>query len=262
MPITPPPHVMATLQSQVQVLAQVDIYLAPKPSTDLALIIFPGGGYRHLAAHEGRDYAEFFQAQGISSFVLHYRLGSEGFRHPAMIEDALAAIETVRKRANDFGINPHKLGIMGSSAGGHLVAHSLVSYRFYERDVCLRADFAILCYPVISMLEHIHQGCLENLLGANPSLELIKTVSPEIHVDETTPPCFIWHTLEDGSVAVEHSLLWAKALRDKRRSFELHLYSKGRHGLGLNSDLAWEQACLRWLSILDQDLLDQGLTER
>ncbi len=228
---------------------KIDMYLAAENPSKTGIIIFPGGGYRNLAEHEGKDYAEFFQQHGISSFVVTYRLGSNGFKHPAMLEDALAAIETIRKRATEFGIKT--LGIMGSSAGGHLSAHTLVANQKYKSSVSLKPDFAILCYPVITMSgTYAHAGCRENLLGDGATKSQQVEVSAEKHVNESTAPCFIWHTVEDAAVPVENSFMFAQALREKGIPFELHVYPKGRHGLGLNTDFHWYEDCLRWLSEL------------
>jgi len=229
---------------------QIDVYLASEPKTDIGIIILPGGGYRKLAEHEGKAYAEFFQQHGISCFVVNYRLGPQGFKHPAMLEDALAAIETMREKSTELDIK--KLGIMGSSAGGHLAAHSITAYQTYSSPYTLRADFAILCYPVVSMSnEFTHAGSCEHLLGSTASTELKQATSPELNVSTSTPPCFIWHTLEDASVAVENSFLFAQALRDKGCSLELHIYAKGPHALGLKSEFTWYEDCLRWLKTLD-----------
>jgi acetyl esterase/lipase len=229
---------------------KIEAYLPSQGTrTDIGIIIFPGGGYGGLAAHEGVGYAEFFQKKGIASFVVEYRLGKKGFRHPAMIEDALAAIETVRKQAKEFGVDPHKVGIMGSSAGGHLTAHTVTSYGEYSIE--LRPDFGILCYPVIEMAgAYGHVGSRNNLLGENASRELRLSVSPELKVTPETPPCFIWHTVEDPVVPVENSLLFVSALQKNGVPYELHVYPKGRHGLGMKSGYGWEEALVRWLNEL------------
>jgi acetyl esterase/lipase len=236
---------IATLEpSTTNAVPTIDIYLPDQNPDNLGIVIFPGGGYRMLAEHEGKGYAEFFQQQGIAAFVVHYRLGSEGFRHPTMLEDALAAIETIRKKYTFT-----KLGIMGSSAGGHLAAHTSVSCKNYQSSVSLRPDFTILCYPVIAMSgEFAHVGCQENLLGNNPSKVLLNETSPHLHVDKDTPPCFIWHTVEDAAVPVENSFIFAQALRKNKVPFELHVYTKGRHGLGLNASFNWAEDCLRWVT--------------
>ena len=229
---------------------QIDCYL-PQPglATGAAIVIFPGGGYRGLAAHEGPGYANFFAQHGYTCFVVTYRLGVDGFRHPAMLEDGLAALETVRTHAADFNVDPQRIGVMGSSAGGHLAAHTLVAHGQYESAVPLRPAFGILCYPVITMQgEHAHAGCRTNLLGENAPETLAQSVSCHEHVTVQTPPCFIWHTWEDAAVPVENSLLFASALRKNGVPFELHIYEKGRHGLGLGAEFAWSTDCLRWLN--------------
>jgi acetyl esterase/lipase len=235
--------------SSTRASPQIDVYLPESNPGGIGIIILPGGGYQRLAEHEGKGYAAFFQQQGIAAFVVNYRLGPAGFKHPAMLEDALAAIETIRTRYTFT-----TLGIMGSSAGGHLAAHAMVAYRAYESRMSLRPDFAILCYPVITLEGNFaHQGCREHLLGLNPSEGLLEETSPQHHISENTPPCFIWHTLEDAAVPVENSLLLATALRQKGVAFELHLYTKGRHGLGLNTSFRWADDCLRWIQEITQE---------
>ena len=233
---------------------RIESYLpSPDRRNGIGLIIFPGGGYGGLAEHEGKGYAEFFRNEGICCFVVSYRLGSQGFRHPAMLEDALSALFTIRKMADSVGMNPAKIGVMGSSAGGHLTAHSLVSYDSYKSSISLRPDFGILCYPVIAMSgDYCHQGSRANLIGRNPSEELIREVSCDELVTPHTPPCFLWHTYEDAGVPFENSLLFAAALRRNAVSFELHIYHKGRHGLGLNADFSWANDCLRWINDVTQ----------
>lgn len=221
---------------------------APAQHNGHGLVIFPGGGYGALAPHEGKDYAEYFAAAGYTCFVVTYRLGTEGFRHPAMLEDALAAIGTVRARASEWGINPQRIGVMGSSAGGHLAAHSSTAYGRYPGGNSLRPDFTILCYPVIQVRgPYAHTGSRERLIGAEPSEELLAEVACVDAVTPQTPPCFLWHTVEDAAVPVENSIDFAQALRRNNVPFELHIYQKGRHGLGLNTELDWATNCLRWV---------------
>jgi acetyl esterase/lipase len=227
---------------------KIECWVPQDIQNGIGLIIFPGGGYGSLAEHEGKGYAEYFSQRGVACFVVRYRLGSEGFQHPAMLEDAFAAISTVRGSASDFHLDPHKIGVMGSSAGGHLAAHSLVASRQYESEIPLRPDFGVLCYPVItSSGEFCHKGSIANLLGETPSPALLEEVSCEKRVTRDTPPCFIWHTAEDGGVPAENSMMFASALRRHGIPFELHVYAKGVHGLGLNASFPWAEDCLRWL---------------
>lgn len=226
----------------------IECWIPEENHTGIGLIILPGGGYGGLAAHEGAGYAEHFSKAGIACFVVSYRLGSAGFRHPAMLEDALAAIYTIRSNASEYGVDPDRLGIMGSSAGGHLTAHTLTAWHQYESKISLRPDFGILCYPVITSTGiHVNKGSIRNLLGEDPSASLLDEVSCEKRVSANTPPCFLWHTGEDAGVPMENSMLFASALRRHGVAFELHVYVKGRHGLGLATTFPWEADCLRWM---------------
>jgi acetyl esterase/lipase len=218
------------------------LYL-PKPdkSSGAAIVVCPGGGYGALASHEGLDYALYLNQQGISAFVLKYRLGSHGYRHPRMLEDAQRAIRFVRARAADWKVDPKRIGIMGSSAGGHLASTALTHFDNGRADAAdpierqsSRPDIGILCYAVITMGPNTHQGSKENLLGKQPSPDLLDLLSNEKQVTRDTPPCFLWHTLEDQAVKVENSLDFAAALRQRGVPFDLHIYQKGRHGIGLN----------------------------
>ncbi len=214
-------------------------YLPSQPN-GTAIVICPGGGYGGLAPHEGRDYALFLRDRGISAFVLKYRLGSKGYRHPAMLQDAARALRYVRANAKQYQINPAAIGIMGSSAGGHLASTLLTHFDAGNpqaadpiEKVSSRPDFGILCYAVITMKELTHGGSRKNLLGDNPSPELIQLLSNELQVTDQTPPCFIWHTWEDKSVKIENSLNFAAALQAHKIPFDLHIYQKGGHGIGL-----------------------------
>src|SRR5258708_6458810 len=226
-----------------------------------AIVICPGGGYGMLASHEGADYARFFNEQGIAGFVLKYRLGSGGYRHPVMLQDAARALRTVRARATEWKLDPKRLGIIGSSAGGHLASTLLTHFDQGKPDaadpierVSSRPDLGILCYAVITMGRFTHQGSKNNLLGKNPSDDLVSGLSNELRVTKDTPPCFIWHTWEDPAVPVENSLQFAEALRKAGVPFDLHIYQKGNHGLGLGSNKwdpehrhPWTADCEFWL---------------
>jgi len=212
----------------------------PSNAVGTAVVICPGGAYAGLAQHEGKDYALFLNKYGITCFVLKYRLGTHGYRHPAMLQDVQRAIRMVRYNAEKWKINPQKIAVMGSSAGGHLASTALTHFDDgnpnatdpIERVSC-RPDLGILCYPVITMGENTHQGSKNNLLGKNPDPELVKFLSSELQVKSNTPPCFIWHTWEDKGVKVENSLDFAMALRKAGVPFDLHIYQKGPHGMGL-----------------------------
>lgn len=226
-----------------------------------AIVICPGGGYGGLADHEGQDYALFLSAHGIASFVLKYRLGSQGYRHPSMLQDVSRAIRTVRARATEWHIDPARVGVMGSSAGGHLASTVLTHFDTGKADATdpiehagSRPDFGILCYPVISMQPDLtHSGSRQNLLGDSPPQSLVDNLSNEMQVTPQTPPCFIWHTYEDNAVKVENALAFATALRKNGVPFDLHIYQKGAHGIGLQDKPPfphphpWANDLLFWL---------------
>ena len=229
-------------------------------ATGAAMVICPGGGYGGLAQHEGKDYALCLNQHGITAFVLKYRLGSSGYRHPAMLNDAARALRLVRAKSAEWKIDPRRVGIMGSSAGGHLASTLLTHFDAGKSDAddsverkSSRPDLGILCYTVITMGERTHQGSKNNLLGKDPSPELVKLLSNELQVTKETPPCFIFHTDEDTAVPVENSLAFAAALRRAGVPFDLHIYQKGRHGIGLADQPPfehphpWANDCFFWL---------------
>lgn len=223
-------------------------------ATGAAVVVLPGGGYGGLAQHEGRDYAEWLNSLGIHAFVLKYRLGPHGYRHPRMLEDAARAVRLVRARAADWGVDPQRVGLMGSSAGGHLASTLLTHFDAGRPDAAdpvdrlsSRPDLGILCYPVISLGEFTHQGSKKNLLGENPPAELVALLSNELQVTKDTPPTFLWHTAEDAAVPVENSLQFAAALRKAGVPFDLHVYEKGRHGIGLAGGHPWTKDLEFWL---------------
>jgi acetyl esterase/lipase len=236
---------------------------ATAPTT--AILVCPGGGYGALAAHEGAGYATWLAENGIAAVVLKYRLGSSGYRHPSMLNDAARGMRLLRSKAKEWNIDPTRCGIIGSSAGGHL-ASTLVTHfdagKPADKDpieqLSSRPDFGILCYAVITMGDFTHAGSRKNLLGENPAPELIELLSNEKQVTKETPPCFIWHTLEDSGVKVENSLQFAAALRKAGVPFDLHIYQKGPHGIGLSIGKhgaapgevhPWAKDLLVWLRI-------------
>lgn len=233
----------------------------PGKATGAAMLICPGGGYGGLAPHEGKGYAVWFNEHGVTAFVLKYRLGSAGYRHPIMLQDAARAVRTVRARADEWKLDPKRIGIIGSSAGGHLASTMLTHFDAGKPDATdvieresSRPDLGILCYPVITMREFTHTGSRKNLLGENPSPDLIKLLSNELQVTKDTPPTFIWHTAEDTAVPVENALRFAEALRKAGVPFDLHIYERGKHGMGLGSQPygggerhPWTHDCLFWL---------------
>jgi acetyl esterase/lipase len=232
----------------------------PTNATGAAMVICPGGAYGYLAPHEGNDYALWLNQHGVNCFVLKSRLGSNGYRHPAMLQDAARAVRLVRARAADWKIDPKRVGIMGSSAGGHLASTLMTHFDSgnpnatdpIERQSS-RPDLGILCYPVITMDKYTHSVSKKNLLGIDPSAKLVKLLSNELQVTAQTPPCFIWATYEDKTVPLENSLMFVEALRKYQVPFDFHVYQKGDHGMGLDDKPPfahphpWAGDCLFWL---------------
>jgi acetyl esterase/lipase len=230
---------------------------APTP----AVVVCPGGGYRNLAMdYEGTEVAHWLAENGIAGIVLRYRLGPN-YHYPAQLQDALRAIRTVRHNAETWGIDPQKVGILGFSAGGHLTASAATLYHLEMPTAGdavdkqnARPDFACPVYPVISMEEPFgHMGSRGNLLGETPDQALIDLVSLEKQVTAETAPCFIVHTYEDQTVPVENAILLFQALRKQGVPTELHIFERGRHGLGMGREnaafAAWPNLFLEWLRV-------------
>ena len=239
--------------SKVQI-PQLELFLPNKKSaTGQAVIICPGGGYARLSYDwEGTDFAKLLNAHGIAAFVLKYRLpDSLTSTHPDLVPllDAKQAIRIVRARAKEWNINPEHVGVMGFSAGGHLVA--TLSTQLEEGT---RPNFAILVYPVISMDKTIaHMGSRNNLIGLQPTDDLIKKYSNEFQVSEQTPASFIVHATDDYSVPVENSLLYYQALKKNKVPVEMHVFPTGGHGFGLALGKGalekWPNLLIDWLAI-------------
>jgi acetyl esterase/lipase len=239
----------------------LDMYPAPVGKANgTAVIICPGGAYWGLAIdHEGAQIARWLNGLGITAFVLKYRLPDNSIMENKSIgpmQDGQRAIRIVRSHAKEWGINPDKIGIMGFSAGGHLAA--TLSTHFNEKayqpedSTSARPDFSLLIYPVISMDSVItHLGSRVNLLGGNPSSELVKHFSNELQVSSETPPAFMVHSLDDGAVPVQNSINYALSMHKFNIPCELHLYQTGGHGYGLgrsaNTESTWPEACRKWL---------------
>ena len=222
--------------------ATLTIYPASKPNGQ-AIIACPGGGYAGVAAtHEGHDMAAWFNAQGITYAVLYYRMPYG--KHEVPLSDAHRAIRFMRKHADRWSIR--QLGIMGSSAGGHLASTAATHFTAETRP-----DFQILFYPVVTMNENTHQGSKDNLLGKNPSSDLIKLYSNEAQVTEQTPPAFIMHSSDDTVVPVDNSINYYMAMVKKGVSASMHLYPIGGHGWGYNENFTykrqWQEELEKWL---------------
>jgi len=239
-------------------------------ATGEAVIICPGGGYWILAYHwEGTDIARMLASRGIAAFVLKYRLpGSASNIEPRLspLMDAQRAMRLVRSRAAEFNIDPHKIGIMGFSAGGHLASTLSTHYDGGDPDhadpverVSCRPDFSVLMYPVISFTygDFSHKGSRANLIGADPDPDLVRYYSSELQVTEDTPPAILVHSADDTSVPVENSIRYYQALLEQGVSAEMHLYPYGGHGyslaIGQGHLSTWPDRVVDWIRYLHKN---------
>lgn len=216
------------------------IYPARNPN-GLAIVACPGGGYVRLAMnHEGHDMSSWFNTQGITYAVLKYRMPNT--HHDVPLSDALQAIRIMKQKAAELGFN--KVGIMGSSAGGHLA--STAATHFTEDS---HPDFQILFYPVVSMVNPTHQGSKDNLLGKDPSEEMLKLYSNELQVTPQTPPAFIMHSSDDKAVPVSNSVDYYTALVKNGVMATMHLYPIGGHGWGFRDNFLYKR---QWTGELEK----------
>lgn len=241
----------------------ITAYTPDSRSRDCAVLCFAGGAYNGRGDHEGDAYARFFAQNGITAFVVDYRVNPHRF--PAPLQDARRAVQWVRHHAGEYGIDRDKVVIIGSSAGGHLVA--LTSTYFNEIDCgepdeIAKEDFIpnaqILCYPVIRLTAdpgHVDSGRM--LLGDRVD-EMVRQVEPDRIVSDRTPPAFIWHTAADEAVSFRNSLLYAESLNARGIDVELHVFPHGPHGSALCEDrpgeprelahtARWKELMLNWL---------------
>ncbi len=242
----------------------ITIYLAPaEKANGSAVVVCPGGGYHALAMdHEGRQIAEWLNARGAAAFVLKYRLGPK-YHHPIELGDVQRAIRSVRYGAKEFRIDPRRIGVWGFSAGGHLASTAATHFDAgkaaspdpVDRESC-RPDFAILCYPVITMSGRGHSGSRTNLLGDDYEPQLVEDLSNEKQVGPDTPPAFLFHTSDDPVVPVENSIMFYSALRRYGVPAEMHIYAHGEHGVGLAQK---DPVLSTWPARLEDWLKGRGL---
>ena len=242
-----------------------EVYMTYYPAEgegNCAMIIYAGGGYGHRARHEGEGYAEHFSKFGIHCFVVHYRVSPYVF--PVELLDARRSVRYVRANAALFGIDPSKIVVIGSSAGGHLAA--LVStYKgaidgegadaIDEIDPTPNAQ--VLCYPVLDFAGH--KGSYTRLLGEDRVDELADSVTPMLLASSDTPISFMWHCEGDKVVDPRNTIRYSIKLLDLGVSHELHIFPRGRHGVGLvyNDERfvgeeymeSWADMCIRWLRL-------------
>ena len=236
----------------------LEIFMPEKnKSTGAAVVICPGGGYAVVVYQaEGVRTAKEFAKNGVAAFVLKYRLPNDSTMIDKTIgplQDAQQAIKVVRENAAKWGVDINKVGIMGFSAGGHLASTEATHYKkaMIENNdsTNLRPDFQILVYPVISMQDSLtHLDSRKNLLGENPSKEVIDEFSNELQVDENTPPAYITQAADDKVVDVDNSIDYFEALRHHNVPVEMHIYPKGNHGFVLfRSTEEWMMPLFKWM---------------
>jgi acetyl esterase/lipase len=237
----------------------VEIFLPAKNPTHTAIVICPGGGYVNLSIDkEGESYARWLNDRGVAGIVLRYRLGPK-YHHPIEIGDAQRALRYVRVHSAEFNIDKDKVGIWGSSAGGHLAstagthfdAGNSAAPDAIDRESS-RPDFMVLSYPVITFeLPYAHTGSRDALLGKNADPKLVKLLSNEQQVTKDTPPAFLYHTTDDKTVPVMNSVMFYQALLSNGVSAEMHLYQHGPHGSGLAQSFpelrGWPDQLYHWL---------------
>ena len=245
----------------------LEVYLPTKSiQNGQAVLIFPGGGYKILAYDwEGTDFAKWLNSEGIVGIVVKYRLpDSPSLTDPKEVPllDAQRAMRMVRQYAEEWGINPEKVGVMGFSAGGHLAStlstqydHQLDLPKDTIDELSARPDFSVLVYPVISFRDKsVHSGSSKALIGENPSQELLDRFSGELNVTSETPPTFLVHAQDDKGVPVRNSLLYYEALTNAGVPASMHLYPTGGHGfafgLGKGTVENWQNELLTWLKTL------------
>jgi acetyl esterase/lipase len=238
----------------------VMVYLPAKDKANgAAIVICPGGGYGGLAIdHEGYQIANWLNDHGIAGIILKYRLGPK-YHHPSQLHDAQRAIRYTRAHAKEWGIDPGRVGILGFSAGGHLASTAGTHFDRSQPDakdaidrLSCRPDFMVLMYPVITLTgPYAHGGSRNNLLGQKPDPQLVESLCNDKQVTADTPPTFLVHTSQDTGVPPENSVLFYLALSKHKVPAELHIYEKGKHGLGLGPRelpyASWSERCIAWM---------------
>jgi acetyl esterase/lipase len=238
---------------------------APGTASGASVVVLPGGGYRGRARHEGEPIARWLASHGVTAFVARYRV--HPYRHPAPLTDAQRAIRMVRARAEAWGLDPTRIGILGFSAGGHLASTAATLFTPGDPSasdpverVSSRPDVAILIYPVITFVgDGVHVGSRTNLLGPDATPEQMAALSSERNVTADTPPTFLVHTTGDTAVPPENSLAFVEAMRRHGVPVELHLFEGGRHGFGLGET---EGPYGRWPALAALWLERRGFTTR
>lgn len=244
------------LTSKVSIPTMAAYFPEKSKANGTAVLIFAGGGYFVLAQKKCVEIAKAFNKTGVAAFVVKYRLPSDEIMVDKTIgplQDAQTAVKIVRKRAAEWNINPAKIGMMGLSAGGHLVSMEGTQLDRVvienKENISLRPDFMILLYPVI-IYDPAVPRTRENLIGKKPSAKTLSLYATEKHVTATTPPTFLIHAADDDVIPVKNSLLFFNALLKAKVNAEMHILQNGGHGFGLhdpeNKD-KWFIMCLDWM---------------
>lgn len=234
----------------------LELYLTDTDN-DTLMLIYPGGGYAILADHEGKGYAEYFNSLGLNCAVLNYRLAP--YSYPCQALDARRAVRFIKAHADEYKINPDKIVVVGSSAGGHLAAMTALFDSTEKIDKAEGIDEIdlispkiaglVLCYPVITLGKYTHEGSRDNLTKGDK--DLIEHLSIEKAAGSNMPPAFIWTTLDDNLVDSRNSLYLAERYHELGLDCELHIFPHGHHGLGLAPELPhvaqWTVLCKNWM---------------
>ncbi|MBN1782426.1 alpha/beta hydrolase [bacterium] len=239
----------------------ISVYLPPPSKTaHAAVVICPGGGYGRLAFDmEGFEIAQWLNSEGVAGIVLKYRLPDDRImedRSVGPLQDVQEAVRRVRWHAEEWNLDPKKIGVMGFSAGGHLAASASTMYDenvYAHNQLSARPDFSVLIYPVITFRDPAaHRGSRSALIGDAPDDALLHRFSPDERITPETPPAFLVHALDDGAVPPENSLLYMESLRKNKVPCELHLYESGGHGFGMGrsgSEKGWPPALIQWMKM-------------
>jgi acetyl esterase/lipase len=242
----------------VTVPTLIPYFPAKDKANGAAVVICPGGGYSGLSmVNEGSEIAAAFNKIGVTAFILKYRMPSDSVMVDKTIgplQDAQRAIQLVRQRAAEWGIDTARVGIIGFSAGGHLASTAATHFDKEvienKKHISLRPSFAVLVYPVITFGQWAHMGSKENLIGKNAPQALVDLYSNEKQVTPNTPPTFLIHAQDDGLVPVENSLMFYDTMVKNHVKGEIHIYQFGDHGFGLHNRVTkddWFNSLAKWM---------------
>jgi acetyl esterase/lipase len=244
-------------------IPDLTVYRPAKPN-GASFIICPGGGYMQLVAHEKMPVVQWMVERGVTAFLLKYRLRPR-YTFPAPLLDASESVRLVRAQAQEFGVDPQRIGMIGFSAGGHLAAQTGTTFdslRLNEvsrfRTTSSRPNLLVLVYPVIDMVSAIAHSGSALMVGEHPTTDKLKKASPYLQVTDKTPPTFLVHSTLDDRVSSEHSMFFAWALRRHGVPHEMHLYERGGHGFGSSPMAPNDDVLATWLVHLDAWLKGKG----